>query len=63
MPKITDQRWVRTFIKNVGRQKFTKASLMAQKGKSAKDIADQVDIPLGYAHTIVDKIQNNVVAK
>jgi hypothetical protein len=63
MPKITDQRWVRRFIKNVGRQKFTKASLMAQKGKSASEISEKVELPLSYAKIMLEKTQNSVVAK
>ena len=62
-PNMTDQRWVRTFIKNVGRRKFKRALLLAQQGQHADAIATEVQIPLEYAKEVIRKIESNIVAK
>jgi hypothetical protein len=61
--KITDQRWARTFIKNVGRRKFKNAFKLAQQGQSAEKITNSIDIPLSYAEVVIRKLEEKIVAE
>ena len=61
--QITNQRWARSFIKNLGRRKYKQAVLMAQQGSSPSDIASTTQIPLQYAELTIRKVETSNIAK
>ena len=61
--QITNQRWARSFIKNLGKRKYKQAILLAQQGLSPSDIASSAQIPLQYAELVVHKMDTSNIAK